>query len=92
MAVISTDKNPEALTLTLVAEFNASHIGYKNQRIVKWSDVSRGAAHEKAGGDERAQALGINPLHSGSKLEDEGIVLPQHTRWAELMAPALEKA
>jgi len=75
-----------------LSEFNASHIGYKNHRIVKWSDVSRGAAHEKAGGDERAQALGINPLHSGSKLEDEGIVLPQHTRWAELMAPALEKA
>lgn len=74
-----------------LSEFNASHIGYKNHRIVKWSDVSRGAAHEKPGGDERAQALGLTPLHSGSKLEDEGIVLPQHTRWAELMGPALEK-
>lgn len=73
-----------------LSEFNASHIGYRNHRIVRWSDVSRGAAHERDGGDERADALGLKPLRSGAKLEDEGIVLPQHERWAELMGPALE--
>tara|TARA_R110000850_G_scaffold202965_2_gene329016 strand:+ start:31258 stop:32619 length:1362 start_codon:yes stop_codon:yes gene_type:complete len=72
-----------------LSEFNASHQGYKNHRIVRWSDVSRGAGHEIEGPDERATALGLKPLRSGVKLEDEGIVLPQHTRWTELMAAAI---
>lgn len=72
-----------------LSEFNASHVGYRNHRVVRWSDVSRGAAHEIEGGDDRAQALGLKPLRSGAKVEDEGIVLPQHERWMELMAPVL---
>lgn len=68
-----------------LSEFNASHLGYKNHRIIQYSDLSRGAAHEMEGPDERANALGIHPLRSGKALEDEGIVLPQHERWAELM-------
>ena len=75
-----------------LSEFNASHLGYKNHRIVRWSDVSRGAAHEIDGPDERAIALGLKPLRSGVKLEDEGIVLPQHSRWVELMTPAVGDA
>lgn len=75
-----------------LSEFNASHVGYKNHHIIRWSDISRGAAHEFDGPDERARALGLQPLRSGAKLEDEGIVLPQHERWAELMAPAIGKS
>lgn len=74
-----------------LSEFNASHIGYKNHRVLRWSDVSRGAAHEKDGSDARAEALGLKALRSGSKVEDEGVVLPQHERWTELMAPVLEE-
>lgn len=74
-----------------LSEFNASHVGYKNHRIMRFSDMSRGAAHEIDGPDEKAKALGLRPLRSGGKIEDEGVVLPQHQRWAELMAPAIRE-
>ncbi len=72
-----------------LSEFNASQIGYRNYRILRWSDFSRGSAHEIDGADERATALGLKPLRSGAKVEDEGVLLPQHRRWLELMAPVL---
>lgn len=74
-----------------LSEFNASHVGYKNHHVIRFSECSRGAAHEIAGPDERAKSLGLRPLHSGAKVEDEGVVLPQHTRWVELMAPAVRE-
>ncbi len=72
-----------------LTEFEESHGGCKHGSVVRWSEMSRGAAHEIAGPDERARALGINPPLSGARVEDEGIFLAQHRRWAELMAPAL---
>ncbi len=74
-----------------LSEFNASHVGYKNHHIIRFSECSRGAAHEIAGPDERANSLGLRPLYSGAKVEDEGVVLPQHTRWVELMGPAAQE-
>lgn len=75
-----------------LTEFGESQRGCENHSVIRWSEMSRGAAHEVDGADERAHALGIMPGSSGAKLEDEGIFLAQHRRWAELMAPVLNGA
>lgn len=74
-----------------LTEFEESHSGCEHRNIVRWSEMSRGAAHEIEGPDDRARALGIQPASSGARVEDEGIFLAQHRRWAELMAPALQE-
>jgi benzoate/toluate 1,2-dioxygenase alpha subunit len=32
-----------------------------------------------------AKKVGLNPVESGVNLEDEGIMVAQHKRWAEMM-------
>jgi benzoate/toluate 1,2-dioxygenase alpha subunit len=68
-----------------LTEFNESQKGCSNYSVMRWSDMSRGAAHEIAGPDEFAVGLGIAPTTSGAKAADEGIFIAQHQRWAELM-------
>ena len=70
-----------------LTEFNESQVGCSQYSVVRWSDMSRGQAHEVAGQDDLAQELGIQPGSSGHKASDEGIFLAQHARWAQLMAP-----
>ena len=72
-----------------LTEFEESHKGCEQHGLVPFSEMSRGAVHEVQGADERARLLGIKPLLSGARIEDEGILFSQHRRWAELMAPAL---
>ena len=68
-----------------LTEFNASQIGCKNYDVMRWSDMTRGAAHEVVGADADAAALGIHPGSSGARVSDEGIFVAQHQRWLELM-------
>ena len=68
-----------------LTEFNASQIGCKNYDVMRWSDMTRGAAHEVVGADTDAAALGIHPGSSGARVSDEGIFVAQHQRWLELM-------
>lgn len=70
-----------------LTEFQEAHRGCQNHRVVRWSEMSRGAVHEIVGSDERGKALGIKAGSSGAKIEDEGVFLAQHARWAELMFP-----
>lgn len=72
-----------------LTEFEASHDGCRHGSVIRWSEMSRGAAHEIGGPDAHARALGIHPPLSGARVEDEGIFVAQHRRWAELMAPVL---
>jgi benzoate/toluate 1,2-dioxygenase subunit alpha len=55
----------------------------------KWNDLSRGVAHQLNGPDEQARKIGINPLSSGAKTEDEGLYPVQHGYWAETMRKAV---
>jgi benzoate/toluate 1,2-dioxygenase subunit alpha len=55
----------------------------------KWNDLSRGVAHQLNGPDEQARKIGINPLSSGAKTEDEGLYPVQHGYWAEAMRKAV---
>jgi benzoate/toluate 1,2-dioxygenase alpha subunit len=68
-----------------LTEFNESQKGCNNHSVMRWSDMSRGAAHEVPGPDDLATGLGIAPGSSGVKAADEGIFIAQHQRWAELM-------
>ncbi|NNL86769.1 MAG: Rieske 2Fe-2S domain-containing protein [Myxococcales bacterium] len=68
-----------------LAAFNASQKGFGGE-AAPWSDLSRGAKHWAPGGDRYADELGLKPVAHGTKLEDEGIFIAQHTRWVELMS------
>ncbi|ACL57343.1 benzoate 1,2-dioxygenase large subunit [Methylobacterium nodulans] len=65
-------------------EFRACQLGYRG-RAARWNDLSRGATHWISGADEGAKAIGLKPLLSGAKTEDEGLFGIQHRYWMETM-------
>ena len=54
-----------------------------------WNDMSRGQTHQIDGPDEQARGLGMNPLASGVKTEDEGLYPIQHAYWQQVMTEAV---
>jgi benzoate/toluate 1,2-dioxygenase alpha subunit len=56
--------------------------------------MCRGAEHWIEGPDEGADAIGLKPLMSGAKTEDEGLFVVQHKHWQNVMRAAIaaEKA
>ena len=71
-------------------EFRACQEGF-NGRYFEWNDMSRGAEHWVEGPDEEADKIGLKPILSGVKTEDEGLYVAQHTYWLEQMKVALAK-
>jgi benzoate/toluate 1,2-dioxygenase alpha subunit len=69
-------------------EFRACQMSYMG-RAAHWNDLSRGAAHWIAGADEAAQSIGLKPLMSGVRTEDEGLFVVQHNYWQEALQRAL---
>ena len=65
-------------------EFRSCQIGYMGS-AAQWNDLSRGAQHWIQGPDEAAKAVGLTPLMSGAKTEDEGLFAVQHRYWMETM-------
>lgn len=55
-----------------------------------WNDLSRGAGRWITGPDENARAMGMNPLLSSERSEDEGLFVRQHEYWAKAMLAALD--
>lgn len=55
-----------------------------------WNDLSRGATRWIAGPDENAKAMGMNPLLSSERSEDEGLFVRQHEYWMQAMLKAIE--
>ena len=70
-------------------EFRASQNGFLAAPSAPWNDMSRGATHWIEGPDEDARAIGINPLRSGVKVEDEGLYPIQHRYWLTAMQQAV---
>src|SRR5580658_3893257 len=70
-------------------EFRASQNGFAAAPTAPWNDMSRGATHWIEGPDEDARAIGINPLRSGVKVEDEGLYPIQHRYWLTAMQHAV---
>jgi benzoate/toluate 1,2-dioxygenase alpha subunit len=53
--------------------------------------MCRGAEHWIEGADEGADAIGLKPVLSGRKTEDEGLFVVQHKHWQDTMRAALVK-
>ena len=70
-------------------EFRACQMSYLGA-AARWNDMSRGAAHWVPGADAAAAAIGLKPLLSGLRTEDEGLFVVQHKYWHDAMTRALE--
>ena len=55
-----------------------------------WNDMSRGASHWIDGPDDEAKTLGLDPVSSGVKTEDEGLFIVQHGYWKKALRQGLE--
>jgi benzoate/toluate 1,2-dioxygenase alpha subunit len=69
-------------------EFRACQAGYAGITAL-WNDMSRGAPLWIDGPDDNAKRMGITPLLSGERSEDEGLFVRQHEYWARVMRKAL---
>ena len=69
-------------------EFRSCQIGY-SARNAAWNDLSRGATHWINGPDTDAAAIGLRPLLSGAKTEDEGLFVVQHRFWRDVLTKAI---
>ncbi|GEL18826.1 benzoate 1,2-dioxygenase large subunit [Pseudonocardia asaccharolytica] len=70
-------------------EFRSCQRGFLAAKA-PWNDLSRGATHWVTGPDEDATALGINPVLSGVRVEDEGLFTIQHGYWVKAMQHAVD--
>ncbi|WP_102224897.1 Rieske 2Fe-2S domain-containing protein [Acidimangrovimonas sediminis] len=69
-------------------EFRACQTAYAAADGV-WNDLSRGATRWIEGADENARAMGLAPIISGERSEDEGLFVRQHEYWAKALGEAL---
>jgi benzoate/toluate 1,2-dioxygenase alpha subunit len=69
-------------------EFRACQMSYLGT-AARWNDMCRGAEHWIEGPDEGADAIGLKPLMSGVKTEDEGLFVVQHKHWQDIMRAAI---
>ena len=71
-------------------EFRACQVAYTGSGEL-WNDLSRGALHWIEGPDDNAKAMGLDPILSGERSEDEGLFVRQHEHWANTLIAALER-
>jgi benzoate/toluate 1,2-dioxygenase alpha subunit len=69
-------------------EFRATQAGFAG-RALEWNDMSRGSTHWIEGADDAAKAIGLKPVMSGVKTEDEGLYTVQHRYWLQEMKKAV---
>lgn len=72
-------------------EFRACQAGYAAASSALWNDMSRGAPLWIDGPDENAQRMGLKPMLSGERSEDEGLFVRQHEYWVTVMREALDR-
>jgi benzoate/toluate 1,2-dioxygenase alpha subunit len=72
-------------------EFRSCQTSYAGAGAL-WNDLSRGARRWIAGPDANATAMGMKPLLSSERGEDEGLFVRQHEYWAKTMLCALPVA
>ena len=71
-------------------EFRACQSGYAG-KVAQWNDLSRGAPLWIDGPDDNAKRMGMKPLVSGERSEDEGLFVCQHDYWAKEMRKAAKQ-
>lgn len=72
-------------------EFRACQQGYAGIAL-PWNDMCRGATHWVQGADPAAQEIGLKPVLSGVKTEDEGLYTEQHRYWQQSLLQAVQKS
>jgi benzoate/toluate 1,2-dioxygenase subunit alpha len=70
-------------------EFRACQLTYQASAL-PWNDLCRGATQWIKGPDDEAKSIGLNPILSGARTEDEGLFVIQHQQWVERMTKAVE--
>src|SRR5690606_39214709 len=65
-------------------EFRACQQGYAG-KVMEWNDMCRGATQWIKGADDAAKQIGLQPVMSGLKTEDEGLYTVQHSYWLKVM-------
>ncbi|MFA9219174.1 MAG: SRPBCC family protein, partial [Sphingomonadaceae bacterium] len=70
-------------------EFRACQQGYKGIAL-EWNDMCRGSKHWVQGADDAAREIGLKPVMSGVKTDDEGLYTIQHRYWMDVMKHALK--
>jgi benzoate/toluate 1,2-dioxygenase alpha subunit len=68
-------------------EFRACQQGYAGAAM-EWNDMCRGATHWITGADQAARDIGLQPVMSGVRTEDEGLYTVQHRYWLDVMKKA----
>ena len=71
-------------------EFRACQAGFAGSAS-PWNDMCRGATHWVQGADDAAKQIGLKPLMSGVKTEDEGLYTLQHRYWLDVMKKATKE-
>ena len=71
-------------------EFRACQEGFA-AKTIEWNDMCRGSEHWIEGADDAAKEIGLKPVLSGLKTEDEGLYTVQHRYWLETMKKAVEQ-
>lgn len=71
-------------------EFRSCQAAYAG-RSAPWNDLSRGAPLWVEGPDENARRMGLKPLLSGGRSEDEGLFVCQHEHWSRALRQALQQ-
>lgn len=69
-------------------EFRSCQAGYSGIAL-EWNDMCRGSEHWVYGPDEVADEIGLKPILSGVRTEDEGLYLAQHQHWMKTMKQAI---
>lgn len=72
-------------------EFRACQAGYAGAAM-PWNDMCRGATQWIHGPDEAAREIGLAPVMSGVRTEDEGLYTVQHRYWLDVMQKAVKAA
>jgi len=71
-------------------EFRSCQAAYEGAGEL-WNDLSRGAVRWISGPDDNAKAMGLNPLLSSERSEDEGLFVRQHEYWARAMVAGMKR-
>ncbi|MFU9138799.1 Rieske 2Fe-2S domain-containing protein [Erwinia tasmaniensis] len=69
-------------------EFRACQSGY-NAANLPWSDMSRGAVRWQEEADDNARQMGISPLLTGIRAEDEALYITHHHHWQSRLLKAI---
>lgn len=71
-----------------LVEFREAQRGFQ-ARLERWSDISRGSHKWAEGPTPNSEALGIQPVLTGTEFTHEGLYVNQHSAWQQRLLDGL---